>query len=211
MSSLKQPPQLKPPDLWPPVGMSKKEHDGTKFLHATVMSLSHFVDAFAAAIELYRFSLSKAPHVPAQTRFQWKWFALHEGAMTIWHLRESLNLLPRRFGPCATVVRLVNRQAMQRAIDLFDKQHFPDFELVRDAIAHAPTISLTMSDIVLDDGLLASPRIKDGDVYEVINRGKRYEFAMTEETLRKVAEVVTTYWAAFAPVVKAFDQAGRSE
>lgn len=191
--------------------MSKKEHEATKFLHATVMSLSHFVEAFAAAIELYRFSLSKAPNVLAQTKFQWKWFALHAGAMTIWHLRESLNLLPRRFGPCATVARLIDRDAIQRAIDLFDKQHFPNFELVRDAIAHAPTISLTMNDIVLDDGQLASPRIKDGDVYEGINRGRRYEFAMTEQTLKMVADVVTAYWAAFAPVVKAFDQAGRSD
>lgn len=211
MTPSTQPPKLKPPNLWPPVGMSKKEHEATKFLHATVMSLAHFVEAFAAAMELYRFSVAGNSDVPARTTFQWKWFALHEGAMAIWHLRESLNLVPRRIGPCATVARLVDRKAMQRAKDLFDKQYFVDFEPIRDAIAHAPTISLTMDNIVLDDGLLASPRIKDGDIYEVINRGKRYEFSMTEDTMKKMVDVVTTYWSGFAPVVKAFDDAGRSD
>jgi hypothetical protein len=31
---------------------------------------------------------------------------------------------------------------MDRAIDLFDKTHFPDFKLIRDGIAHRSIVSL---------------------------------------------------------------------
>jgi hypothetical protein len=204
--------QLKPPDLWPPVGLSEKEYDATQYLGAVVFSLRYFVEGFAAALELYKFSRSWPVNISTQTILKWRWFALDAGAMEIWHLRESLNLVPRKIGPCATVAKYVDRDAMQRGIDLFDEQHFPDFRKIRDGIAHAPTISLSRDGgYMLDDGSIASGRITDEHRYEVINKGKRYHFDMTDETLRKVAEVVTTYWAAFAPVEKAFDQAGRSD
>lgn len=203
---------LEAPDLWPPVGLSKKEYDATMWLHAIVPSLAEFVEGFAAALQLYKFTASKPTNMSSGTIRKWQWFALDAGAMQIWHLRESLNLIPRKIRPCLTVARYVDREAMQRAVDLFDKQHFANFKAIRDGIAHAPTVALAReSGYTLDDGSLASGRITDGHRYEVINGGKRYHFHMTEETLDKVAEVLTTYWSAFSPVEKAFDQAGRSD
>jgi hypothetical protein len=65
--------------------------------------------------------------------------------------------------------------------------------------------------MILSDGMLAAPQLKEDDRYEVINKNRRFHFDMTDETLRKLEHVVSTYWAAFEPVEKEFDRRGRSD
>jgi len=201
--------QLNPPDLWPPVGLSEKEHEATKYLNAVTFSLRYFVEGFAAALELYRFSRSRPTNVRRDLPWKWQWFALHAGVWEVWNAHEYLKLVPRKIGDCATVSRHLDQATRDRALDLF-KQYFPHLKSIRDAIGHAGIVQLT-HDMILADGGLAAPQLKDGDRYEVVNNGRRFHFDMTDETLGRLTEVVTTYWAAFVPVEKEFDRLGRSD
>jgi hypothetical protein len=82
---------------------------------------------------------------------------------------------------------------------------------MRNAIAHAPNLELASTKIVPKDGLYAGPQLKDGDRFELVNDGIRYSMDMTTETLDQLREILVTYWCAFKPVERAFDERGRSE
>lgn len=202
---------LKAPDLWPPVGLSKKADDQVRWLNAAVSALRYHVEKFAAALELYRFSRSKPANVKGQLAWDWQWIAIHEAAMRIWFLRDAMDILRRKSIPaCSTVALLVDDSTMERALCLFDK-HFPEFKRTRNAIAHAPGLELVPTKTAPKNGLYAGPQVKDGDRFELVNDGIRYSMDMTTRTLDQLTEVLVAYWSAFKPVERAFDERGRSE
>lgn len=202
---------LKAPDLWPPVGLSKEADGQVRWLNAAVSALRYHPETFAAALELYRFSRSKPPNVKSELAWDWQWFAINEAAMRIWFLRDAVDILHRKAIPaCSTVASLVDNSAMDHAISLFDT-HFPEFKKMRNAIAHAPGLEWAQTKVAPKDGLYAGPQLKDGDRFELVNDGIRYSMDMNNRTLELLTEVLVTYWSAFKPVERAFDERGRSE
>ena len=202
---------LKAPDLWPPVGLSKEADDQVRWLNAAVNALRYHVENFAASLELYRFSRSKPANVKRDLAWDWQWIAINEAAIRIWFLRDALDILRRRSIPaCPTMAALVDDRAMELAISLFDT-HFPEFHKMRNAIAHAPGLELASKKAAPKDGLYAGPQVKNGDRFELVNNGIRYNMDMTTRTLDQLTEVLVGYWSAFKPVERAFDERGRSE
>ncbi len=201
---------LKAPDLWPPVGLND-DRDQVLWLNAAVSALRYHVEKFAASLELYRFSRSKPPNVKRDLAWDWQWIAINEAAMRIWFLRDAMDILRRKSIPtCPTVAALVDDSTMERAMSLFDTQ-FPEFKRMRNAIAHAPGLELAPTKAAPKYGLYAGPQLKDGDRFELVNDGIRYSMDMTTATLDKVAEVLISFWSAFKPVERAFDERGRSD
>jgi len=201
---------IKGPDLWPPVGVSKAENEATQKLGVVVFSLRYFVESFAAALELYKFSRSKPHNVHHRTAWKWQWIAINQGAMQTYFLREAIALIAYEFGPCITVKRHMDPDAaVQRAVDKFDAL-FPELKKMRDGIAHAPTVAYANLKIPLEKGY-SGPRLIDADTFELTNKGQKYRFTMTDETTQKLTEVLMSFWAEFDPVAKAFDQIGRSD
>ncbi len=191
--------------------MSKEADCEVRCLNAAVSALRYHVEAFAAALELYRFSRSKPANVTRELAWDWQWIAIHEAAMRIWFLRDAMDILRRRsIPPCATIANLVDDSAMEHAISLLDT-HFPEFNKMRNAIAHAPGLELARRKPIPRDGLYAGPQLRDDDRFELVNDGIRYSMDMTTGTLDKLAEVLFAYWSAFKPVERAFDERGRSE
>jgi hypothetical protein len=204
-------PSLKAPDLWPPVGLSEQDDDATRLMNAAVLSLRYHVEGFAATLELYRFSRSRPANVKSQVAWDWQWIAIHDAAMRIWFLRDAMEILRKHRVPaCASIAPHVNSFAMEAAVNLFDA-HFPEFKKMRNAVAHAPGLELTGKGPIAADGLYAGPQLKDGNRFELMNGNVRYSMAMTDDTLRKLTEVLLSFWSAFVPVEQAFDRLGRSE
>lgn len=204
-------PHLKAPDLWPPIGLSKGDESETLSLNAAVSALRYHVEGFGAALALYRFSRSKPENVSPQVAWDWQWIGIHEAAMRIWFLRDAMEIVRgSRVPTCASVAQHVDDMAMERALSLFDTC-FPEFRKMRNAIAHAPGQELARTSYIAKDGLYAGPQLKDGDRFELVNDNVRYSMVMTDETLRKLSEVLQTFWSAYTPVERAFDRIGRSE
>jgi hypothetical protein len=204
-------PHLEAPDLCPPVGLSKEADDQVRWLNAAVSALRYHVENFAAALELYRFSRSKPANVKRQLAWDWQWIAINEAAMRIWFLREAMDILRRKSIPaCYAVASLADDSAMERAIRIFDS-HFPESKKMRDAVAHAPSLELALKKAAPTDGLYAGPQIKDGDRFQLVSGGIRYSMEMTTQTFEQLTEVLITFWSAFKPVERSFNQRGRSE
>lgn len=174
-------------------------------------ALRYHVESYAAALELYCFSRSKPANVKSQLAWDWQWIAIHEAAMRIWFLRDAMDILRRKSVPsCYIIASLVDGTVMERAMSLFDK-HFPDFKKMRNAVAHAPGLELAPTKAAPIDRLYAGPRLKEGDCFELVNDGIRYRMEMTAGTTDRLTEVLVTFWSAFKPVERAFDEQGRSE
>jgi hypothetical protein len=202
---------LKAPDLWPPVGLSKQVDDQVRWFNASTLALRYYVEKYAAALELYRFSRSKPTNVKGALAWDWQWIAINEAAMQIWFLRDAMDILKRKSIPaCPFIASLVDDSAMERAIVTFDMR-FPEFKKMRNAVAHAPGLDLTPKKVAPKDGLYAGPQLKDGDRFELVNDGIRYTLDMTTQTLEHLTEVLVIFWSAFKPVEIAFDVSGRSE
>jgi hypothetical protein len=202
---------LKVPDLSPPVGLSKQNDSETRSLNAAVIALRYHVEGFAAALELCRFSRLKPGNVNAQLAWDWQWIGINEAAMRIWFLRDAMDIVRKNRVPaCASVAPNADDTAMERALSLFDT-YFPEFRKMRNAVAHVPGLELARTKPLPKDGLYAGPQIKDGDRFELVNDGMRYSMDMTNQTLNKLTEVLLTFWSAFTPVERAFNERGRSE
>lgn len=203
--------QLKAPDLWPPVGLSKEVDDQVRWFNASIFALRYHVENFAAALELYRFSRSKPVNVKGELAWDWQWMAINEAAMRIWSLRDAMDILKRKSIPaCPFIASMVDDTAMERAMGAFDTR-FPEFKKMRNAVAHAAGLELAPKKVAPKDGLYAGPQLKDGDRFELVNDGIRYSMDMTTQTLEHLTEVLVTFWSAFRPVEIAFDAKGRSD
>ncbi len=202
---------LKAPDLWPPIGLSSETESEIKTLNAAVIALRYHVEAFAASLELYRFSRSKPANVDRQLAWDWQWIAIHEAAMRIWFLRDAMNIVRRKWVPqCADIAEHTDNAAMESALRLFDA-HFPNFHKKRNAIAHAPGVELANLKAWMKEDVWAISKLNDDDSFELVNDGVRYSMDMTGATLDKLTEILTAFWLAFRPVEAAFDARGRSE
>ena len=82
---------------------------------------------------------------------------------------------------------------------------------MRDAVAHAPGLELAPKKAAPKDGLYAGPQIKEGDRFELVNKGVRYSMEMTTGNVDRLTEVLVAFWSAFKPVERAFDERGRSQ
>jgi hypothetical protein len=135
---------------------------------------------------------------------------VNESAMQIWFLYEAMELIPKWFRACPSVAARFDDNAKRRSFELFDK-HFPDCEKIRNAVAHAPSESHRSLKKWLNNEITLGPRLKEGDVFEVKIDGVACTVEMSDETVGKLIAILKTFWTAFEPVEKAFDQAGRSD
>ena len=88
----------KPPLLWPPRGLSDQETDAIKWLSASMYGLLASVDAWDAALKLYKFAKARPQEIHHDLARRWRWIAIHECVMQIAFLRERLDGIRGRIG-----------------------------------------------------------------------------------------------------------------
>jgi hypothetical protein len=163
-------------------------------------------DAWDAALKLYKYAKARPQQVHHDLARRWQWIAIHECAMQIAFLRERLDVIRDRLVKTSPLVRQhIDAKEMRRAIKLFDK-YFPDYLSIRHAIAHTGEVDLSPERHAPAGTVYALTKIENDDRLELTFEGTKRSFEITDATLSKVQEVVTTFWSAFDPAARALEE-----
>lgn len=196
----------KPPLLWPPRGLSEEETDAIKWLNASMHGLLASADAWAAALELFHFGKARPPQVRSDVARRWQWIAIHECAMQIAYLRERIDIIRGRLVKASPIVQQhIDKGAMRRAVKLFD-EYFPNHLAIRHAIAHSGEVDLSPERHAPAGTIYALTRINEADRLELTFEGATHTLDITNATLLKIQEIVSTFWDAFAPAAKVLEE-----
>ena len=157
----------KPPLLWPPRGLSEQETDAIKWLSASVYGLLASVDAWDAALKLYKFAKARPQEIHHDLARRWRWIAIHECAMQIAFLRERLDGIRGRLVKTSPLVQHhIDKDAMRRASKMFNEQ-FPNYLSIRHATAHAGEVDLSREKHAPVGTIYALTKIEDDDRLEL--------------------------------------------
>lgn len=200
----------KPPLLWPAINTPEEEIEAIKELGSSLHGLYFNVEAWDAALQLYKFSKNQHHNVSRDLARKWKFIAIHECVMQADYLRERLEFLPRRKGMnCPTISATMNRAIFDEAIALFHK-HFPEMKLLRHAVAHFGMIE-SQPEHHAPDGLFAIYKIEDNDVFKAPYKGVVRELAITDATSQKLANVIAMIFQAFTPSANTLERLGYAD
>ena len=185
------------PLLWPSVKSPTSEVDAIKDLYLHLIGIEYSLQAWEAALHLYKTGRKPPASIARQTGRLWCFIAARECAMELFHLRARLlkirSVLLRK---CPTVQKLVDVKQLRGASKLLD-ECFPDIELLRHSIAHkgenevhpethAPDGRYALTHMT-DDGLFSSP-------YE----GTVRKLHVSDSSFEQIQEVVALYFSAFS-------------
>jgi hypothetical protein len=130
---------------WPPTihteGLPENEREAAAHISIAAFQLAIFANQFRAALHLFDFTTDCEAQTLAfrnpQWRFEeWRLTAARDGAMAIYHFGKAMEAIMACLNECPTILALVRRDDLRKARKLLRK-HFPRFESVRHAIAHA--------------------------------------------------------------------------
>ena len=199
-----------PTTIWPPASFSPEDKQSTKNLYATLCGLKFNIDAWEAALALYKYAKAAPyPGVDRALAWQWKWIAVHECIMQTYHLGERLQLLRATVGKCRPIATYVDAQELRHALRLFDAS-FPGSEQLRHTIAHWGTMDTVPSKHALHGGY-ALHRLTDDDQFEAPYEGVMYTLGITQESLDKLTGIVRTFFRGFAPAAQELARLGNSD
>ena len=114
---------------------------------SNLQAIEGYCQDFARALQLYHFSGAQSlmwvssPHHGMHDMFaSWKFIAARDGAMSIYHFAKSMDGANTWAFRCESTKEKIDRSALGRAFALL-RTHFPRFEAMRHAIAHAGEIA----------------------------------------------------------------------
>jgi hypothetical protein len=198
--------QLRPPMISPLPRFSKGEADNTDFLNALLWAVKFDVEAWAAALELFRLAKLRRGD-PDLTRTErdlarkWQWIAARECVMQLYYLKERLVIIREKLGLCPTVAQHVDGQALRTAANLLDSQ-FPAIDKLRHAVAHSSGVD-SRPHMHAPDGKYGFSRFRKGDRLEIAYQGTVSHLDINDETLSKLVSIATRFLGAFVPSAKA--------
>jgi hypothetical protein len=207
---------------WPPKihteGLPEKEREAAAHIEAACLQLATFANQFRAALHLFDFVTSVECQMvvirnPQWRVEEWKFIAAREGAMSIYHFAKALEDIMACLNKSPTVLGLVRRPEIRKARKLLRK-HFPKFETVRHAVAHAG--ELMREPGAYSRHVITGP-VVIGDIYfggtfglrdtfvserKFVNtfEGAVQEYEISQATLHALTEIRMQFFAAFRDV-----------
>ena len=116
---------LRVPVLWPSALTPAEEVAPIKDLYAHLTVLKFSVEAWDAALQLYRTSKNPPPQIPRAIADRWRWVACHECVLELYHLRARLEKIQSvRLRNCPSVRAMVDMQRIKSARKKLD-EYFP--------------------------------------------------------------------------------------
>jgi hypothetical protein len=198
------------PTIWVPSVFPGTDSENIRFLGAVLHALKFDVEAWAAALELYKFAkLRKSDlelsSIDRDLARKWQWIAIHECVMQMYYLRERMRIVRgEKLKACPSMAQHVDNETSRTAIKLLDA-HFPDIDKLRDAIAHSSGRD-SRPHLHAPDGELAPTRISTDDKLEVPYKGRVIYLDIGEKTLQELVLVVKMFLSAFEPAEKALER-----
>jgi hypothetical protein len=187
-----------PLDCVPPAERRAVEH-----LNDALSALARFVDQFASALDLYDFCHEKND---ARSR-PWMFIAGRDGALAIYHFGKAIEEgIGTSLSQCPTVSDLADRTKLRSARRSL-RDLVPNFEDVRDAIAHAGQL-MKDSDTSGRHSISIPGRVKklvyrncfSGRKFQNTYNGKLQEYELSSQTLAELNRILQEFYSAFSAI-----------
>ncbi|MES2508624.1 MAG: hypothetical protein V4625_01775 [Pseudomonadota bacterium] len=201
---------LRVPVLWPSVLTSPEEVGQIKDLYAHLTGLAYSVEAWDAALQLYRTSKNPPSGIPHAIADRWRWIACHECIFELYHLRSRLEKIQSvRLRGCPSLRPYIDMEKIKRARKRLD-EYFPDIEALRHATAHKGE-NEAHPEVHAPDGLYALTGFRKADRFSTPYQGKLRYLDITDQSLKRIVEVITEFVAAFEAPAAELEKQGHIE
>ena len=201
---------LSVPVLWPSVLTPADEVGPVKDLYAHLTGLKFSVEAWEAALQLYRTSKNPPPGISRSIADRWRWVACHECVLELYHLRARFEKIQSvKLGKCPSLRATVDMSKVKGARKKLE-ECFPDIEALRHAIAHKGQ-NEAHPEVHAPDGLYALTGFRQPDRFSTPYEGKLRYLDITDQSLRNIVEVTAEFLSAFEPVAAELEQQGHIE
>lgn len=198
------------PLVWPSILTPPEEVGSIKDLSAHLTCLRYSVEAWEAALQLYRTSKSPPAGISRAIAGRWRWIASNECVLELYHLRSRLEKIQSvRLRGCPSLRALVDIDKIKRARKRLD-EHFPDIEALRHATAHKGE-NEAHPEAHAPDGLYALTGFRELDRFSTPYQGKLCCLDITEQSLQNIVAVVTEFVAAFEAPAAELERQGHIE
>lgn len=200
----------KVPLLWPSIETPPNEVAWIKNLYAHLWGLYYSVEAWQAGLLLYQTAKNPPVSVPRSIARRWRWIGCNECILELYHLRCRLeNIQSVQLRKCPSVRTLVDVPTLRAARKRLD-EYFPDIESLRHATAHKGENEAHPEEHA-PDGQYALTRLHEPDKYSVPYQGRMCTLDITDESLQRVADVVSEFLRAFNVAAVELERQGHLE
>jgi hypothetical protein len=201
---------LRVPVLWPSALTPAEEAEPIKDLYAHLTGLKYSVEAWGAALQLYRTSKNPPHQISRAIADRWRWVACHECVLELYHLRSRLGKIQSvRLQKCPSVRVTVDITKVKSARKKLDA-YFPDIEALRHATAHKGE-NEAHPEVHAPDGRYALTGFREPDRFSTPYQGKLRYLDVTDQSLQYIVEVVTEFLGAFEAAAAELEKQGHLE
>lgn len=198
------------PLLWPSTVTPTDEVAAVKDLYAHLTGLEYSVQAWEAALLLYITAKHPTQSISRDIARRWQFVACNECILELFHLRSRLEKIQSvKLRHCPSVRADVNMSRLKEARKKLD-DYFPDIEPLRHTIAHKGQ-NEAYADVHAPDGGFALFGFREPDRFSAPYEGKLRYLDITQESLKRIREVVAEYLNAFEEAAIVLDRQGHLE
>jgi hypothetical protein len=120
--------------------LPSEERDAYLCVSINGAGLHRFVSDFQSSVALFEMlsqaQAAQTDGLSALTFARLRTIPARDGALNVYHFGMSLNGTRANLGRCRSILKYIDAQSLRLAARLFES-HFPNYELIRHAIAHA--------------------------------------------------------------------------
>lgn len=198
------------PVLWPSSLTPAKEVTPVKDLYAHLTGLKSSVEAWDAALQLYRTSKNPPSQISRAIADRWRWVACHKCVLELYHLRSRLEKIQSvRLRGCPSVRATVDMSKVKSARKKLD-EYFPDIEALRHATAHKGE-NEAHPEVHAPDGRFALTGFREPDRFSTPYMGTLRCLNITDQSLQQIVEVVADFLGAFEVAAAELEKQGHIE
>lgn len=202
---------MRTPLLWPSVLTPAAEIAEVKYLHALLTGVEYSAKAWDAALALYRTSLDPPSSISRDVASRWRWIACNECILELYHLRSRMEKIQAvQLRKCPSLLPWIDSAVTRGARKRLD-DYFPDIEALRHATAHKGENEVNPDAHAPEGQQFALTGFREAHRYSTPYLGKMRSLDITDESLRKVVEVVDSYLSGFEPAAVELERQGHLE
>ena len=195
------------PLLWPSIATPAEEREAVKDLYAHLAGLQYSVEAWEAALLLYKTAKQPPSSIPRPVANRWRFIACNECVLELYHLRARLeNIRSVKLRNCPSLRNLLDTVKMRSASKRLD-EYFPDIEALRHATAHKGE-NEAHPELHAPDGQYALTGIREPDRFSVPYEGQLRCLDITDHSLHRIRVVVEEFFSAFEMIANELARQG---
>ena len=185
------------PLLWPSISTPAEEIEPIKDLYATLTGLEYSVEAWEAALLLYKTAKQHPPSISRSVASRWRFVACNECILELYHLRARLEKTRSiKLRLCPSLRPLLDTSMLRSASKRLD-EYFPDIEALRHAIAHKGE-NEAHPEVHAPDRQFALSGLREPDRFSTPYEGQLRYLDITDQSLQRINEVVAEFFSGFA-------------